>query len=79
MSNTNKEQIKKASIELYQEVDECIMRLLKARRENNLTEEMVVCFQMESLLCATMQHLTCVVDLLDTEDHTQKDSGDNTV
>lgn len=79
MEDIYKEEVRKSTIELYQEIDECIIKLLKARRSTDQKKEQEQFFQMERLLCNTMQHLTCVLDLLESNENKQRSPEENVV
>jgi hypothetical protein len=55
--------LKDSTIELYNEIDECIDNLISARK--NRKDESEALFKMESLMVATLQQLTCIIDYFD--------------
>ena len=57
--------IKKESNILYQEIDECITELLKARGSHDTEAEGKALFKMEGLMVGTLQHLGCIMEAED--------------
>lgn len=63
MDNIKINNLKDSTIELYNEIDECIDNLISARK--NRKDESEALFKMESLMVATLQQLTCIIDYFD--------------
>ena len=53
--------------ELYNDIDRCIDKLLQGRKNNDPKQEIDAIVEMESLLVATQQQLTCILDKLSEE------------
>lgn len=62
MGTISIDNLKDSTIELYNEIDECIDNLISVRK--NRKDESEVLFKMESLMVATLQQLTCIIDYL---------------
>lgn len=58
--------LKDSTIELYNEIEGCIDDLISARK--NHIDESDALFRMESLMVATLQHLTCINDYFNDEE-----------
>ena len=61
---TNINNLKDSTIELYNEINECIDDLISVRK--NREDESEALFKMESLMVAALQQLTCIIDYFDT-------------
>ena len=51
-----------SNLELYRDIDNCIMELIYARRYRDEIKERMILSRMESLMCATLQQLQCCND-----------------
>lgn len=60
MGTISVDNLKDSTVELYNEIDECIDNLISARK--NRKDESEVLFKMESLMVATLQQLTCIIN-----------------
>jgi len=73
-------EIKKESKILYQEIDECITELLKARSSHDTEAEGKALFRMEGLMVGTQQHLSCIMETedipSDTDEAVEKEFND---
>lgn len=63
MGTISIDKLKDSTVELYNEIDECIDNLISARK--NRKDESEALFKMESLMVATLQQLTCIIDYFD--------------
>lgn len=63
MDNIKINNLKDSTIELYNDINECIDDLISARK--NHIDESDALFRMESLMVATLQQLTCIIDYFD--------------
>lgn len=60
MGTISVDNLKDSTVELYNEIDECIDNLISTRK--NRKDESEALFKMESLMVATLQQLTCIID-----------------
>lgn len=63
MGTISIDKLKDSTVELYNEIDECIDNLISARK--NRKDESEALFKMESLMVTTLQQLTCIIDYFD--------------
>ena len=59
-----RKKLRETTKELYNDIDDCIGEIIKARLEHNEENEAKALFHMESLMVATLQQLDCVIDYL---------------
>lgn len=52
---------------LYNDIDKCIDKLLQSRKNYNIKQEYDAMMEMEGLMIATQQQLTCILDKLSKE------------
>lgn len=67
MNITNKIELKNildSVSSLYADIDSCIGNLVKSRMEDDTEMEGKACAQMESLMVASAQEFTCIMDFL---------------
>lgn len=60
----NKEHIVSSSQSLYNDIDNCITELLRARVNKNVSKEQEYLCKMESLTISTMQQLSVLIDYI---------------
>lgn len=61
----NKEHIVSSSQSLYNDIDNCITELLRARVNKNVSKEQEYLCKMESLTISTMQQLSVLIDYIE--------------
>lgn len=61
----NKEHIVSSSQSLYNDIDNCITELLRARVNKNVSKEQECLCKMESLTISTMQQLSVLIDYIE--------------
>ena len=59
-----KEKLLDETKQLYRDIDDTISQLVKARLHHDNEGEGKAIFRMETMMVGTLQHLSCVVDLL---------------
>ena len=52
---------------LYHEIDNCITDLVKARLNDDTKSEQKALFNMEKLMCETLQNLSVIIDYIEKE------------
>ena len=52
---------------LYHEIDNCITDLVKARLNDDSKSEQKALFNMEKLMCDTLQDLSVIIDYIEKE------------
>lgn len=52
---------------LYHEIDNCITDLVKARLNDDSKSEQKALFDMEKLMCDTLQDLSVIIDYIEKE------------
>ena len=52
---------------LYHEIDNCITDLVKARLNDDTKSEQKVLFNMEELMCETLQNLSVIIDYIENK------------
>ena len=57
----------KSTKDLYNDIDSCIGKLIKARFDHNQENEGKALFRMEGLMVATLQQLDCIINSLQQE------------
>lgn len=68
-SNYTKEEILKTCREMFNDIDNCITNLVKARMNDDDKMERKTLNKMESLMCGIQQDLTVVIDYISSEEY----------
>ena len=64
-----KEEILDTCKSMFNDIDECITNLVKARLNNDEKKERRTLNEMESLMCGIQQDLTVVIDYISSEEY----------
>jgi hypothetical protein len=59
--------LRQSTQELYNDIDSCITDLINARTSSDAGGEGKALFRMEGLMVATLQQLSCILDVLPTD------------
>ena len=59
--------LRQSTQELYNDIDSCITDLINARTSSDAGGEGKALFRMEGLMVATLQQLSCIIDVLPSD------------
>ena len=64
----NKNEILNECTTLYHDIDKCITNLVKARLNDDSKSEQKALFNMEKMMCETLQNLSVIIDYIENKE-----------